>query len=105
MTASSSTLGSSAMEEANDLLPPPGLERPRWWSNPGLRDRDTIIALVLDDPTTIDLARTMAHYGIDAVDRVRRETERERTKSQNGFLDTLYDPIRSGVCDALGRPA
>ena len=88
-----------------DPVPPRNLERPRWWSNPGLQDRDTIIALVLDDPTTLDLATTMAHYGVEAVDRVRLRTDCERTQSQNRFLDVLYVPVRQGVRDALGSTA
>jgi hypothetical protein len=92
-------------EDRGPPLEPPKMERPRWWSNPGLRDPDAIIALVLAEPTTRDLAATMAHYGVDAVDDVRRRTEAERTGAQNRYLEKLYPPIREGVLDALGSAA
>jgi len=47
---------------------PPGSEVPhydvpRFWSNRKLCNPDTIIALVLEKPTTEDLARTVVAYG------------------------------------------
>lgn len=95
--------GSNRTTDAEPSGPPEGLERPRWWSNPGLTDRDTIIAIVLADPTTVDLARTMAHYGLDVVEDVRRRTEDERSPSENRTLDMIYGPVAEGVRDALGR--
>lgn len=41
----------------------PEFDVPRLWSNPSLTDPETIIALVLENPTTEDLARTIVSYG------------------------------------------
>lgn len=91
------------MSEDQGNTAPPVLEKPRWWSNPGLNDPQTIIALVLSDPSTVDLARIMAHYGIETVDEVRRRTEMERDAFGNRFLETIYAPVVEGVRDALQR--
>jgi hypothetical protein len=84
---------------------PPALEVPRFWSNPGLRDPDTIIALVLEKPTTVDLARTIATYGVERVASVKSRTRRERSPTQNQWLTTLWQPVLQGVRRAHRSPS
>lgn len=91
----------SSLDERD--VDPPMFEMPRFWSNPGLRDPDTIIALVLANPTTVDLARTIGTYGFERVDRVRRETREELSPSEAEWLDTLWEPVVQGARDALER--
>lgn len=42
-------------------------EKNRWWSNPGLTDVDTMIALILADPTRVDLALAASLWGVERV--------------------------------------
>lgn len=81
--------------------PPPVLEKQRWWSNPHLSDPETVIATVLADPTTIDLARIIGTYGLKRVERVRKETAHELTPSEARWLETLWEPVTLGAQDAL----
>ncbi|RJF90640.1 type II toxin-antitoxin system Phd/YefM family antitoxin [Sphingomonas cavernae] len=83
---------------------PPILEKHRWWSNPGLSDPDTVIATVLADPTTIDLARIIGTYGLSRVERVRKEISHELTSSEARWLETLWEPVILGVQDASRMP-
>jgi hypothetical protein len=84
---------------------PPLFEKHRSWSNPRLRDPDTVIALVLTDPTTIDLARVIATYGLPRVERVRRAIRHDLTPSQARWLETLWEPVVLGARDAFRLPA
>ena len=84
---------------------PPILEKPRWWSNPNLSDPDTVIATVLADPTTIDLARIIGAYGLNRVERVRNQIKHELTPSEARWLETLWEPVVLGAQDASRLPA
>ena len=84
---------------------PPVLEKYRWWSNPNLSDPDTVIAMVLADPTTIDLARIIGTYGLTRVERVRNKISHELTPSEARWLETLWEPVILGAQDASRLPA
>ena len=84
---------------------PPVLEKYRWWSNPNLSDPDTVIAIVLADPTTIDLARIIGTYGLSRVERVRDKISHELTPSEARWLETLWEPVILGAQDASRLPA
>lgn len=86
---------------------PPGDERPmldipRHWSNPSLREPETIIALVLSNPTTEELARTIVAYGPSKTLSVLREliAVQELTDLQFKLLSDLLRPVMKGVADA-----
>ncbi|MBV1692085.1 hypothetical protein KRR38_31550 [Novosphingobium sp. G106] len=80
----------------------PMLDVPRFWSNRKLDDPDTIIALVLDKPTTEDLARTIVSYGprrvIATLERLSRtgDLSAPRVERARSWLV----PIIKGVADA-----
>lgn len=84
---------------------PPKLEKHRWWSNPYLNDPDKVIAAVLADPTTIDLARIIAAYGLNRVERVKKQITHELTPSEATWLATLWGPVSLGAQDASRMPA
>jgi hypothetical protein len=75
---------------------------PRFWSNANLCDPDTIIALVLEKPTTADLARTIVAYGprrvIAVLHRLAENGELSavRIERASGWLG----PIIKGVAEA-----
>lgn len=89
-----------------EVFPPgnsvPEFDVPRFWSNPKLDDPDTIIALVLEKPTTEDLARTVVAYG------PRRVIAMLHRLSETGDIPALrverardwLVPIIKGVADA-----
>lgn len=83
----------------------PVLEKHRWWSNPSLNDPDKVIAAVLADPTTIDLARIIGAYGLARVERVRREIANELTPSEKRWLELIWEPVFLGAQDAYRLPA
>lgn len=78
----------------------PIFEKNRWWSNTALADPDVMIALILSDPTTLDLIQAVLFWGIDRVDAVRADTASERNEAENRVLSLMYDPVREGVRDA-----
>lgn len=84
---------------------PPRLEKHRSWSNPDLNDPDKIIALVLAEPTTIDLARIIGTYGLDRVGRVKDQVRHELTPSEARWLDKIWAPVILGAQDASRQPA
>lgn len=78
----------------------PIFEKNRWWPNAALSDSDVMIALILNDPTTLDLIQTILFWGIDRVDAVRTATASERSEAENHVLCLMYDPVREGVREA-----
>lgn len=87
-------------------FPPSGMipqfDVPRYWSNPNLKDPDTIIALVLERPTTEDLARTIIAFGAQRVLDVfgRLLTEEEISQARAQHTEELLEPILKGVANA-----
>lgn len=87
-------------------FPPSGLiprfDVPRFWSNTKLEDPDTIIALVLERPTTEDLARTIVAFGahrvLDVFERLVAEGEIAPLRAQR--TEAWLGPILKGVADA-----
>ena len=80
----------------------PQFDVPRFWSNPKLSDPDTIISLVLDRPTTEDLARTVVAFGAQRVLDIF-----ERLQAQNAISDaraqhtaSWLGPVMKGVANA-----
>lgn len=78
----------------------PIFEKNRLWSNAALSDPDVMIALILNDPTTLDLIQAVLFWGIDRVDAVRAATASERSGAEIRVLRLMYDPVREGVRDA-----
>lgn len=75
----------------------PTLTYSRSWSNADLPDATTYIALVLSDPTTIDLAIVLSHFGVEEVLKVRDATEDERSFQQKATLAAMLEPAVAGV--------
>lgn len=80
-------------------------QKNRWWSNPGLSDVDTMIALILADPTRVDLALAAALWGIDRVERVRVRIDGELTPVHRRVLETIYEDVVDGLRNAPERAA
>lgn len=78
-------------------------EKNRWWSNPGLSDVDTMIALILADPTVVDLALAASLWGANRIERVRARMDDELTPVHRQVLDRIYAPVLQGVRDAPDR--
>lgn len=78
----------------------PIYEKNRLWSNAALSDPDVMIALILNDPTTLDLSQAVLFWGIDRVDAVRATTASERSEAENRVLSLMYDPVCEGARDA-----
>ncbi|MCT8003966.1 hypothetical protein NZL82_19050 [Sphingomonas sanguinis] len=93
------------MERENDAPRPLGqiFQKNRWWSNPGLSDVDTMIALILVDPTRVDLALAAALWGTKRIERVRSRIEDELTPVHLQVLDPIYASVLSGVRNAPER--
>lgn len=84
----------------------PGFEINRFWSNSSLTDPQTIIALVLERPTTHDLAQTILSYGLETVTQVKTRLEPDLPGFRRDYLARLWDPVLSGLeRAALRRPA
>lgn len=80
-------------------------QKNRWWSNPGLSDVDTMIALILADPTRVDLALAAALWGVDRIERVRSNVDAELTPLHRQVLDPIYASALQGVRHAHERAA
>lgn len=80
----------------------PDFEIPRFWSNPRLQEPDTIIALVLERPTTNDLARVVHAYGPNRVLDVlgRMEIMGDLTGHQVTQARRWTNIVLKGVADA-----
>lgn len=80
----------------------PRFDVPRFWSNTKLSDPDTIIALVLDKPTTEDLARTIVAFGaqrvLDVFNQLRIAEVISPVRAQR--TEAWMGPIIRGVADA-----
>ncbi len=84
----------------------PALEINRAWSNPSLNDPLTIIAMVLERPTTHDLTQTILSYGLDAVVDVKARLEPDLPAFRRTYLARIWDPVLKGLeRAALRRPA
>jgi hypothetical protein len=75
---------------------PPQLEISRSWSNPGLTDPTTIIALVLERPTTHDLTQTILAYGLETVAAVKAELEPQLPPFRREYLARIWEPVLKG---------
>lgn len=75
-------------------------QKNRWWSNPDLTDIDTMIALILTDPTPVDLALAASLWGSRRVRAVRAQIERELTTVHVQVLDRFYESVLLGVDQA-----
>lgn len=93
------------MEKGSNAPPPLGqiFQKNRWWSNPGLSDVDTMIALILVDPTRVDLALAAALWGTNRIERVRSRIEDELTPVHRQVLEPIYAFVLSGVRNAPER--
>jgi hypothetical protein len=84
----------------------PAFEINRSWSNPSLSDPQTIIALVLERPTTHDVAQAILSYGLDAVSDVKTQVEAELPPFRRDYLARIWNPVLTGLSRAaLRRPA
>jgi hypothetical protein len=95
-----------AKPTAQAAPPPPQLEINRSWSNPDLTDPTTIIALVLERPTTHDVAQTILAYGLETVAAVKAEIEPQLPPFRQEYLARIWDPVLKGLERArLQQPA
>lgn len=78
-------------------------EKNRWWSNPDLSDIDTMIALILSDPTPVDLALAASLWGPERIRTIRSEIEQELTPVHRQVLDRFYEKVLLGVKRASQR--
>jgi hypothetical protein len=84
----------------------PRFEINRSWSNPALSDPQTIIALVLERPTTHDVAQAILSYGLDTVSDVKAQVEAELPTFRRDYLARIWNPVLTGLSRAaLRRPA
>ncbi|GEM_PF-4684679 len=80
-------------------------QKNRWWSNPGLSDVDTMIALILADPTKVDLALAAALWGTNRIELVRSRIDEELTPVHRQVLEPIYAAVLRGIRDAPERAA
>ncbi len=78
-------------------------QKNRWWSNPALSDVDTMIALILLDPTRVDLALAAALWGAERIELVRSRIEDELTPVHKQVLDLIYASVLEAVRAAPER--
>lgn len=97
------TAPSRSQSELAEVVPQ--LEISRAWSNSSLRDDRTIIALVLERPTTRDLARIVLACGLEKVSAVKSELDSELSPLRRAYLARLWDPVVAGIHRASIRRA